>query len=471
MLEKIKKYVEKWHMLENGDRVITGVSGGADSICLLFVLMELQKEISFEIVVVHVNHGLRGAEADADEKYVKEICEKYHIRYVSYLENIELIAKKRKQSMEEAGREVRREAFSRTMKEYGGTKTALAHHKNDNVETFMMNLARGTGLRGLGGIHPVKGNIIRPLLCVERSEIEQYLDEQKIVYCVDQTNKSDDYTRNRIRNHILPYFTEEINAKTVRHVSETMEHLREIQSFMEEQTRQYWRTCVAQEGEKYVIKKEAYELVPAIIRPLVLREILVLISGREKDIESVHLNILQELMEKQSGRKADLPYEIEARRVYQGIEISKKKNRKQEEKEEVVLDAPEREEKICYFGGKKIKYCVLDKTEAVQGGSEKVYTKWFDYDIINRLVSVRTRKPGDYITINQMGGTQKLKSYFINEKIPQEKRDKILLVAEGSHILWIAGYRMNSAYQVNKHTKQILEIQIDEGEKNYGRDN
>lgn len=335
MLRKIKKYVEKWHMLEKGDKVIAGVSGGADSICLLFVLMELQKQIPFEIVVVHVNHGLRGAEADADEKYVKDMCEKHHIPYVSYLENIELIAKNRKQSMEEAGREVRREAFYRTMKTYGGTKIALAHHKNDNVETFMMNLARGTGLKGLGGICPVKEQIIRPLLCVERSEIEQYLKEQKIAYCIDKTNKSDDYTRNRIRNHIIPYFEREINPQTVSHINETMEFLREIQFFMQKQTEKYWETCVEMQGDTYVVKEEAYRSVPGTIQPLLLKQVLSSIAGKEKDIESVHLNILQELMEKQVGRKADLPYEMEARKGYRGIEISKKKENRYRKRRDI----------------------------------------------------------------------------------------------------------------------------------------
>ena len=172
MQRKIEQYVSKWDMLKKEDKVITGVSGGADSICLLFVLLELQKKIPFELVVVHVNHGLRGEDADGDEAYVKELCKEHGIVCEIYSENVELIAKNRKQSTEEAGRYVRREAFQKAMQTHGGTKIALAHHKNDSVETFFMNLARGTGLKGLGGIRPVVGEYIRPLLCLERKEIE-----------------------------------------------------------------------------------------------------------------------------------------------------------------------------------------------------------------------------------------------------------------------------------------------------------
>ena len=219
MLEKIRRYMEKWHMLEKGDKVIVGVSGGADSICLLFVLIQLQKELPFELACVHVNHQLREADADADETYVKTFCERYRIPCEIYREDVALIAKKRKQSLEEAGREVRREAFVKTLKRYGGTKIALAHHQNDNAETFLMNVARGAGLKGLGGIRPVNGNVIRPLLAVERGEVEKYLEEEGIVFCVDETNKSDAYMRNRIRNHILPYFEEQVNKRIVTHIN------------------------------------------------------------------------------------------------------------------------------------------------------------------------------------------------------------------------------------------------------------
>ena len=138
MQRKIEQYVSKWDMLKKEDKVITGVSGGADSICLLFVLLELQKKIPFELVVVHVNHGLRGEDADGDEAYVKELCKEHGIVCEIYSENVELIAKNRKQSTEEAGRYVRREAFQKAMQTHGGTKIALAHHKNDSVETFFM---------------------------------------------------------------------------------------------------------------------------------------------------------------------------------------------------------------------------------------------------------------------------------------------------------------------------------------------
>lgn len=462
MLEKVRRYIEQWHMLESEDCVIVGVSGGADSLCLLFVLLELQKQIPFRLIACHVNHGLRGEEADADEAYVKKICAEYKISCESCFENVELIAKKRKQSTEEAGREVRRAFFEKVLLKYGGTKIALAHHKNDNVETFFLNLARGSGLKGLCGIHPVKGNVIRPLLCVERSEIEAYLEERGIGYCEDKTNTSDLYTRNRIRNHVIPYLQEEVNAQVVSHIDETTEYLRLVQDFLEEQTEIFFAQSVVKKEEEYLILEETYKNIPNVLQPLVLRKALSELAGREKDLEAVHVRSLQELLKKQTGRRVDLPYQMVGRRTYQGIEIEKKKE-EEDTFSEIIFDCKSEWQKTFFIQGKEIVCRVFEKTSEMLPPAEKNNTKWFDCDIMENRLSFRTRKPGDYITIHSDGSRQKLKSYFINEKIPQKERDQILLAADGSHILWIVGHRLNCIYEVSEKTKRILEIQINNG--------
>lgn len=465
MIEKVKNYMEKWHMLQNEDCVIVGVSGGADSICLLWVLSKLQKEMGFRMIAVHVNHGLRGQEADADEMYVKQFCKELGVVCESYYTDVELLSKKWKQSTEEAGREVRRAFFEETMQKYHGTKIALAHHQNDSAETFLINLARGTGLRGLGGIAPVNGNIIRPLLCVKREEIEEFLQDEGIAYCVDCTNKSDEYTRNRIRNHALPYLQEEVNSKVIEHMNETMEQIRQVQDFLDEQVQIYWEKSVAEEDERnYVISEEAYLQIPEAIQPLLLKKVLAEVCGREKDLEAVHVKQLHELFEKQVGRRLDLPYQMEAKRIYQGISICIKEERKElAQRKEYVFDM--HGEAATFQIGNQLIHC-----RVTDDNVEKNHTKRFNCDIIEGNICIRTRKQGDYITIHPDGRTQKLKSFFINEKIPQENRDKILLVAEGSHVLWVIGYRTNPVYEVKTNTKRILEIQIDEGE-NYGREN
>ena len=468
MLEKVKSYVEKWQMLTSEDCVVVGVSGGADSVCLLLVLLELQKEIGFEVVAVHVNHGLRGADADEDEAFVKQFCMELGVPLETYFTDVESIAKERKLSTEEAGREVRRECFEQVRIKYNGTKIALEHHQNDNAETFLFRLARGTGLKGLGGMAPVKDAYIRPLLCVERSEIEAYLQEQGISYCTDVTNESDAYTRNRIRNHMISYLETEINPKTVEHMSETMERMRQVQDYLEQQTEGYLKSCVTQTELGYLISEEKYREVPEVLKPMLLKEVLVWLCQKEKDLEGVHLKKIQELFDKQTGRKIDLPYQMEAKRVYDGVEIYRETEKEDSISEELHFDL-QKKEATYQWENKKICCQILNKLKIDGETLEKSHTKRFDCDIIKNGISFRTRRPGDYITIHPDGRTQKLKTYFINEKIPQKERDKILLVADGSHILWIVGYRVNCAYETKENTNCVLEIHIDEGEEKWQR--
>ena len=464
MLERVKQYIEKWHMLTSEDKVIIGISGGADSVCLVLILAELQKEIGFEMVGVHVNHGFRKEAADRDAVFTEKLCQRCGILCETYFENVELIAKKRKQSTEEAGREVRREFFAKAMQKHKGTKIALAHHQDDSAETMLIHLARGTGLRGLGGIAPVKGNVIRPLLCVRRKEIEKFLQAREEAYCIDDTNASDQYTRNRIRNHVLPYLEEQINPRAVEHMNETMEQIRQVQELLDTWTEQAWTTCVTQEVQGCCVDGKLYTTLPEVIKPLLLKRVLARIATCEKDLEAIHIAKLQELFGKQSGRKIDLPYGMEAKRNYQGIVVYKKADLCKEIPEEVICDLSQEEANFSW--GNKTITCKIRSADSF----EKNGAEMFNCDIIKGNISFRTRREGDYITIHPDGRTQKLKSYLINEKIPQEQRDKLLLVAEGNHVLWIVGLRKSSAYQVHEDTRKILEINVYEGEQN-GRDN
>lgn len=463
MMKKIAAFVAEYEMLNESDKIIVGVSGGADSVCLLLTLLELQKSIGFELVAVHINHGLRGENALRDERYVENLCRQYGVPVEIYREDVELFAKMRKQSLEEAGRNVRRAAFQDAISKYSGTKIALAHHKNDNAETMLMNLARGSGLAGLTGIRPVSGNMIRPLLCVTREEIEIFLKNRNLVYCTDETNGSDAYTRNRIRGHILPLIEKEVNEKAVFHMADTAEQLGKIWKYMEERTEEYYKTAVKEEKKSLFISEKAYDEIPEVFRGNLWKETMKKMSGKEQDIHRAHIKSLEELMEKQSGRQVDLPYQLVAKRCYGGVNISFKEER--ETHPECVG--------MTFPGEVSVGEMHLT-SEILESGvswSEKVYTKYFDYDIIKRTVTIRTRRPGDYITIDKDGRKQKLKSYFINEKIPQEERDRIFLLAEGSHVLWVIGYRRGYAFRVCSDTEKIVKISINKGELKNGRDN
>ena len=476
MYQRVKAYVKKHHMLQEQDHVITGVSGGADSVCLLFMLKELQKEMPLELTAVHIHHGLRGDSADADERYVKTLCEQLGVECLTFHENVEWYAKEQRLTVEEAGRNIRRQIFEQVCREKNGTKIALAHHQNDNAETLLWNLSRGCGLRGLGGISPVEGeaiSYIRPLLCVQRREIEAFLQENGIVYCTDETNLEDHYTRNRLRNHVIPYLEQEINPQTVQHMSETMEQMRAVWAFLEKEVER----CRERYVEKYhtgkndvksaedrnnriLIRDELFTEVDETVRSFLIHALLCETAGHRKDIEQVHVKLIEDLVHLQTGRKMMLPYEMTAEKCYEGILLSRpalkteendRKNRN--DTDDIIGEEPE------------VQMRVFERTPETGVFPKKTYTKWFDYDIIKSTVKIRHKEPGDYITIGRNGGTQSLKKYFTNAKVPREDRDKIWLAADGSHILWIVGYRQNQAYQITDKTRRILEIEFNGGEE------
>ena len=485
-MKRIEKFIQKYHMLTCGDKVIAGVSGGADSVCLFLMLLELREKIGFDLIAVHVHHGLRGEAADQDQRFVEALCEQHRIPLEIFRVNLESIAKKRKQSLEEAGRMVRREAFDSVCQKYGGNKIALAHHQNDNAETLLWNLSRGTGLDGLGGIRPVNGKFIRPLLCMNRKEIEEYLSKRKQSYCIDETNAGTDYTRNKLRHLVLPILEEQVNSAAVRHMNETMEQIWELQEYMQEQVEAAYQECVQEHSEKACwiqIQQNSFETFPELIKKMVIRKGMEQVGGKKRDLSHKHVDVMMELMNKQVGRTLDLPYEMHAKRNYEGIRLEKRKTYSsgEEKKAEIMqecmseLNIPG--EIILADRNLKVRCKILEKPKnlSIKDIPQKIYTKWFDYDIIKSSLYIRTRQAGDNIVIDEKGHQKKLKSWFVDEKIPKEVRDSQLLLAENNDILWVLGHRMSQAYQVKQSTKWILQIEVEtyksDGGKENGRNN
>lgn len=485
-MKRIEKFIQKYHMLTCGDKVIAGVSGGADSVCLFLMLLELREKIGFDLIAVHVHHGLRGEAADQDQRFVEALCEQHRIPLEIFRVNLESIAKKRKQSLEEAGRMVRREAFDSVCQKYGGNKIALAHHQNDNAETLLWNLSRGTGLDGLGGIRPVNGKFIRPLLCMNRKEIEEYLAKRKQSYCIDETNAGTDYTRNKLRHLVLPILEEQVNSSAVRHMNETMEQIWELQEYMQEQVEAAYQECVQEHSEKACwiqIQQNSFETFPELIKKMVIRKGMEQVGGKKRDLSHKHVDVMMELMNKQVGRTLDLPYEMHAKRNYEGIRLEKRRTYSsgEEKKAEIMqecmseLNIPG--ETILADRNLKVRCKILEKPKnlSIKDIPQKIYTKWFDYDIIKSSLYIRTRQAGDNIVIDEKGHQKKLKSWFVDEKIPKEVRDSQLLLAENNDILWVLGHRMSQAYQVKQSTKWILQIEVEtyksDGGKENGRNN
>ena len=444
MEEKVFSYIEQYGMIEAGDRVIVGVSGGADSVCLLFLLWEYQKKVPFSVQAVHVNHQLRGSEAKRDEEYVVELCRGVSIPCSVYSYDVEQIARERHMTVEEAGRTVRQQAFGEESRKAGGKRTALAHHRDDLAETVLHNLARGSGAAGLAGIHPVRrmgdGVYIRPLLCVGRSEIEGWLTNKGIRWMEDSTNRELSYTRNKIRQKVLPQL-EKVNPRASEHIARAAQTFLSVEEYLGQQADMLYSRYVRDNEEGLFLSKDISTEHP-VMQAYVVKRVLAKLAGGERDITSVHVEEALELLGQRTGRKKSLAHGITAQQSYGNLLFYKKEDQEIREKE---LDF-----QVFTWENQQI--------------PEKKYTKWFDYDKIKGNLTVRKRQPGDYLTVTPAGGRKKLKDYLIDCKIPRQERENLTLLADGSHIIWVVGYRISEYYKITEQTKTVIKVQV-KGEK------
>ncbi len=479
MTEQVFEKIREKKLIREGDTILVGVSGGADSVCLLLVLRELQRELPFSMEVVHVEHGIRGEESRKDALFVENLCKKMDVSCMVYTENVPEYAKAHGLGLEEAAR-IRRyacyEKRARALQESGvdpeHIRLALAHHAEDNAETVLFQLVRGSGMDGLCGMEYDRQwkeySMIRPLLGVQRAQIEAYLAEKGQDYCTDATNLDMDYSRNRIRHKVLPELRE-INGQAVAHINQAAELLSGLRDYLAVQTRQAEREFVAEEQGGLLLRNGLFDSCPQILVKELIHDAIGRVSGSKKDVTAVHVGLVAKLFSSQNGRQVDLPYQIVAKRTYEGVLLGRKKAEtagqdfllelSKEQLEEACDGHPGTWEvpggvisfKIFHFSG---------KTGEIE---KKSYTKWFDYDKIKCGLQIRTRKTGDYLTVDESGHTKKLKEYLINEKIPREKRDEMLLVTEGAHVLWAVGGRISAGYKVSERTKRILEVQFGGG--------
>lgn len=443
MLEKVGRTMRQYHMCERGERITVGVSGGVDSMALLHILWRLSAREGWKVQAVHVHHGLRGAEADADAAYVEEICRCWSIPFAAVRLDVAAEAEKRKLGVEETGRILRYEALRRAA---AGGKIAVAHHANDQAETLLMRLCRGTGTKGLAAMRPVRGDVIRPLLFCGREEIEAYCRRENILWREDSTNQEVTYTRNRLRHQVMPLL-EQVHEGSIRHLSETAELLAAEEDFMEKEAEKVFPTL---ERENGLLAAELMELHPAL-RRRVLRLALEK-RGSLRDVSRVHILQLEELLEKESGKSIRLPHGLWAEMEYGRLVLKKEE------------DQPEGF--CCRLApGEEVILPELGMAVAAELSLEKPgefcrddYTNVFDYDKIKKELYCRGRRPGDRIAIK--AGSKKLKDLFIDEKIPREERDRMPLIACGSDVLWVIGGRVSPAFLAGKDTKRYMTVRI-----------
>ena len=525
--KKVSDFVSANQLIEKGDTVVIGVSGGADSTCLLFLLLELSKRIGFTLKVIHVEHGIRGEASMDDATFVEKMCEDLGVPCKSVHIDAIAYAKSHSLTLEEAARVMRYRLFEEYRDEikvsisYDGdgrctaessaskalmkdgddglvrnVKIAVAHHMNDQAETVVFQMLRGSGIKGMSGMSPKRDHIIRPLLCLSRAEIIEYLNEKRISYRTDESNNDNSYSRNYLRNELIPKM-EGLQPQAVSHINEMATELREIEAYLCRQARPIYEAAVRRDEEGlYLSVPKLLQVDPVLVRTVIRMAVSECVPNR-KDIGRSHFNAIMELLDKGSGKKVNLPKGVVVERqgdelvflheslyvcthaniharlsasdctresddANQDALLCEEQKAAAYESIDISLSCEGSEAEEYDFAEGSVSVRIFEKPEGFVV-SRSNYTKCFDYDMITDGLKIRTAEPGDYLVIDAAGHKKDIRDYFVNEKVPARLRDKVMLAVDGKRVMWVLGYRISEQFKVTDKTKTIIEISVTGG--------
>lgn len=431
---KVLDTIRKYDMISPGDSIVVGLSGGADSVTLLHILDSLKDELDIKLFACHINHQLRGAEADRDEAFVRQLCDRMGVKLFCLSIDVAAEAKKRRESTEKAGRDIRYAFFEETASKLGA-KIATAHTASDNAETVLFNMTRGSGIKGLSGIPPVRGNIIRPLIGMTREEIENYCKENNLRYVTDSTNLTTEYTRNKLRLDVIPVL-KGINPSfegSMTRMSDIMRSAAALIAGLADKALED-----AKVGGGYSAKRFS-ELDETVFSECIFR------LCDEYDIvpEARQIALIRQTV--RGGGAVELRggiFAVNKQGIFRISRIT--------ESEELCVPFAEG---VCFVSG--------GRSFSVSRTGSAADNNTLDGDLIPPTAVFRHRKSGDKFRLPKRNVTKSLKKLFNELKIPDEKRDSLVLLANGSEVLWIEGIGFSSECKSVKTSDNILIISVD----------
>ncbi len=495
MLQRVLKHVREHRLINPGERVLVGVSGGLDSCVLLDCLVRLQSELRCELMVAHMNHLLRGPESAEDARFVHELALKYGLLLISEAQDVSRYAKEQQIGIEVSGRKLRYHFFLRVAREYGCEKVAVGHHADDQVETVLMRLLRGSGTGGLGGMTPIRPLaerwLIRPLLPFFRDEIERYAARGRIPYRTDETNRSLRYTRNRIRHELLPLLRI-YNPRIRERLKELAEQLGREEDYLHNQAESVLREIFQREMQRdlpgsqaaddpqqaslHSQEEEVWQLQLAPFRALHpalqwrISKLILEYLMKEEEVRRVHVADLQKLMENPHPEAVlHLPEGWVARRT--GNQIRFEKGRLLRSTPDYTYPFHENMRLTIREAGVRMRvFKTVQPPDQVQpNGFQAVFDA---QHFPSKDVVIRNRRPGDWMRLVDLSGrepvffTKKLKALMNEAKWPLEQRKLTPLVALGSEVLWVPGLRQSARFRVRPETSEFLYIDVSMEKKN-----
>jgi len=450
LLEKIKKTIRDHGLFLEEDKILIAYSGGVDSTALLHLLLELQKEWPVELFLGHFNHTLRQS-AEEDERFVREAARKLSLPLFVGRGNVRARAKAMKQNIEETGRQLRYEFLSQKAEEIGGAKIATGHTLTDQAETLLMRLMRGSGLRGLAGIYPVvDGKLVRPLLEVERKDIEAYLKKKKLAFRIDESNFDRRLLRNRIRLELLPYIQKNFEPAIVQQLGRMASIIREEDAFLEEMAREKAKEAIKKKSHSVSLDRLPLSSAPRALARRVVRNFISELRG---SLRRISFEDVESILNLDEGKEFSLKEDMILRREANQIVLKKKTVPVRYEYEWEGKGILELRELGLKFEGKKIKsenflrLCSDDQTRA-----------FLSLGKLKFPLTVRNRREGDRYRPLGAPGRKKVKEIFRSKGIPLDKRERHPVFLSGDDIVWILGLPVSEKFKIEKETKGIFEI-------------
>ncbi|MCK9309124.1 MAG: tRNA lysidine(34) synthetase TilS [Candidatus Cloacimonetes bacterium] len=450
-LKKLSLNIHRNCLINSGDKLILGCSGGADSNAMLYMFSRLRHSLNVKLLVVHVNHQLRGADSTADELAVKQLCQKLNVPLI-----IRRVDVPKSGNLESQARTLRFNAFEQVMSNYSFHKILLAHHRDDQAETVLQNLFRGAGVGGMAGIKPMIGNIVHPMLIFTRAELEEILQEASLPWQQDASNLDNGFTRNKIRNDLLPKLKEEYNNTITERLAKQAEIFNLADQLLQTRAKlQTKRIALEYAPQKVVLSISTLQKLSDIEQYYVLRQSFRLITNQETDFMAVHFEAIQDILDSQGSKQLHLTLGVKVKKMYDELHLYQKEDTTANTEDELEIDM---DRARAVFGDYRFTFKYLrvePKDYFVDGGT---YHILIDADKVDYPFKIRFRKPGDRFVPFGMEHFKRLKEFFIDEKVPKYDRELVPIMDDGEKLFWIVGHRVDERVRFDENTTHYLQI-------------
>lgn len=447
--QRVLKFIDANKLIEKGDKILVALSGGADSVFLVHILSKYKRRLEIELSAFHLNHRLRGKDAANDQKYCEKFCKSNKLELFSAAKNVKSFASKNKISVEEAGRITRYSELQKVVNKEGFNKIATAHNSTDNAETVLLNLVKGTGLKGISGIPVERENIIRPILILSSGEIRKYLDEKRIGYRIDVSNLNDEYERNFIRNEILPKLKERINPKLENSLIKSSRIFRNLNKYLTEIIDTSIVSIVNIEKDKLEIDLSKLKKLDVSLRTEIFKRAIE--NNFSEEISSENVYDLESLIQKQPGKKIKLSDNLSVVRERDYlVVINARPGKTQKFNKQIQLGESEQ------INGSYLSIKRAARRISIRSSGKK--KEYISGDGLSKVFHLRYWTEGDKFYPLGMNGSKKISDFLNEQKVPSHTKRRQMVLTNSGKIVWVVGYRIDNRFRVTNKTKQVFEL-------------